>query len=101
VLAHIIFVTEHGVRSFTEIAGFTAVGRDVATPGEVSKNGQVFDTFNLQFTYRTKGIVALLFKLEALGSDLVDCDDEQGPCTLQFEGPVQFGEISAHGSGGD
>jgi hypothetical protein len=66
---------------------------DVALPGE----GQ--DTFDLELEYSTKGIGPLL--LEALGSDLVKCDEGKDTCILKLANKVEKGEIEGHTASGD
>lgn len=91
-LSQIVFVS-NDVQSFTETISFKAVGVDVALPGE----GQ--DAFDLEFEYSTKGIGPLL--LEALGSDLVKCDEGKDTCILKLANKVEKGEIEGHTAGGD
>jgi hypothetical protein len=91
-LSQIVFVSNE-VQSFIEIIPFKAVGVDVALPGE----GQ--DTFDLELEYSTKGIGPLL--LEALGSDLVKCDEGKDTCILKLANKVEKGEIEGHTASGD
>ena len=95
-LSRIVFVSERGVRAFTEINDFTVDGVDrPLEPGEGN------DSFVLKFTYSAKGIQSLL--LDAFGTDsgLVDCDDDKDTCTLTLQGVVKFGDMVSHTSGGD
>jgi hypothetical protein len=92
-LSHLVFVSKSDVQSFTEIIPFKAVSVDVALPGE----GQ--DTFDLEFEYSAKGIGPLL--LEALGSDLVNCDEGKDICILKLADKVEKGEVEGHTASGD
>jgi hypothetical protein len=91
-LSRIFFVSEQGVRFFTETTGFTATSVDKTIPGA----GE--DTFDLKFEYSAKGIIGPLLS-EALKSEqLVTCDADT--CTLSLKGTVEKGEIEAHSTGG-
>jgi hypothetical protein len=92
-LSQIVFVSKSDVQSFTEIIPFKAVGVDVALPGE----GQ--DAFDLELEYSAKGIGPLL--LEALGSDLVDCDEGKDTCILKLANKVEKGDIEGHTAAGE
>jgi hypothetical protein len=65
----------------------------VALPGE----GQ--DAFDLEFEFSAKGIGPLL--LEALGSDLVECDEGKDTCILKLVNKVETGEIEGHTASGE
>jgi len=91
-LSQIVFVS-NDIQSFTETISFKAVGVDAALPGE----GQ--DAFDLEFEYSAQGIGPLL--LEALGSDLVHCDEGKNICILKLTNKVEKGEIEGHTAGGD
>ena len=92
-LSHLVFVSKSDVQSFTETIPFKAVSVDVALPGE----GQ--DTFDLEFEYSAKGIGPLL--LEALGPDLVNCDEGKNICILKLADTVEKGEVEGHTASGD
>jgi hypothetical protein len=96
VLSHIVFVSNRGVRAFTEINDFTVNGVDFPRlPGEGN------DSFVLKFTYSTKGIRLLLLDVFGSDSGLVECPDDKDTCTLTLQGTVQFGDMRSHTSGGD